>query len=530
MRSMSRIGRRFVWMGLLVIGLVVAVCPAVSRSRARQPLPAGVFHVQLGPRVRVAGGGGSWVVRSWRQLARGSYPGTSEGCLQVGQLSGRRLVRDVYGRERVMRIRDRSVCGSSALRSNQPVDPEIAPILVERLLDRSGSGTLAFARTILAGILPSGIRGVALDAAGHRVPVKFSGDTRAFLAVLAGGVRRRDLKLTFLRSSGRQVVDFGSGRTGAGGVSPVLKGSLQTPIVIDAVGPATPLALVVYRVRQATVHGSQTEPCAEPARLIGGEPGDYNAGWADFLDAPTLVGLPEFNDSWVPSGPAASSIGSCLNGIDDFADGPVGGLGVQRISARVVAVHGFLAPGVTGLRVIARFGQRSDALIDPASRAFLVVVSSIGDVGDQLRLIAIGGHPKPRARTVALGEQRLPQPFRYQLRARRRTIYVAWDGGGQPFAGADVAQSGDRFRVSVLDLFPPDFAPDGIPYGIAGIGTYSCASIHLNGSLPSNARIVDASSGRRIRPSKLLPGPRQFRCPNVRPGQHVDIPWRKTLR
>jgi hypothetical protein len=93
-----------------------------------------------------------------------------------------------------------------------------------------------------------------------------------------------------------------------------------------------------------------------------------------------------------------------------------------------------------------------------------------------------------------------------------------------------VTRSGDRIRVSVLDLFPPDFAPDGIPYAIAGIGTYSCANVHLDAPLPPNATIVDASSGRRIGPSKLLPGPRQFRCPDVRPGQHVDIPWSKTLQ
>lgn len=131
---------------------------------------------------------------------------------------------------------------------------------------------------------------------------------------------------------------------------------------------------------------------------------------------------------------------------------------------------------------------------------------------------------------MALGEQRVPQRFRYQLRDRRRTIYVAWDGGGLPFAGADVVRSGHRVRVSVLDLFPPDFTPEGFPYAIAGVGTYSCANIHLYAPLPTDATIVDASSGRRIGPSKLLPGPHQFRCPNVRPGQHVDIPWAKTLR
>ena len=436
----------------------------------------------------------------------------------------------MFGRVRVMGIRDRSVCGSTAPRSNQPVDPGIAPILVERLLDRSSSGALAFARMIVAGILPTGVRGVVLDAAGRRAPVAVSRDTRAFLAVLPGSVRRLDLMLVFLRSSGRQVVDFGSGRTGAGAVNPIVKGSLQTPIVISGAGVTPPVALAIYRVREATVHGSLTEPCAEPARLIAGEPGDFNAGWGDFLDAPTLVGLPEFNGSWVPSGPTASSIDSCLNGIDDFGDGPVGGLGVQRVTARLIAVHGFLAPGVTGLQVIAPSGQRSDAIIDSASRAFLVVVSSIGGVGDQLRLTAIGGHPKTRAQTVALGDQRLPQPFRYQLRDRGRIIYVAWDGGGQPFAGADVAQSGESFRVSVLDLFPPAFAADGTPYAIAGIGTYSCANIHVDVPLPSNATIINASTGRRLRPSKLVPGPRRFRCPDVRPGQHVDIPWAKTLR
>jgi hypothetical protein len=146
-------------------------------------------------------------------------------------------------------------------------------------------------------------------------------------------------------------------------------------------------------------------------------------------------------------------------------------------------------------------GQRSDAIVDPVSRAFLVVVRSTGGVGDQVRLSAIGRHPKKPAQ-----------------------------GGGLPFTGADVARSGDRIRVSVLDLYPPDFTPDGIPYAIAGVGTYSCANIRLYAPLPADATIVDASTGRPIGPSKLLPGPRQFSCPNVRPGQRVDIPWGKTLR
>jgi hypothetical protein len=428
-----------------------------------------------------------------------------------------------------MRFRDRSVCGATAFGRGQLVDPETAPLLVERLLSRSGTGSLLFAHTIVAGILPAGIHGVELDAAGRRVTVRFSAASRTFLAVLPGSVRRLDLKLVFLRARGRQVVDFGSGRTGAGGVSPMIRGSLTTPIVMNA-GLTTPLALVLYRVREATAHGPPTEPCAEPGRVVAGEPGDYNPGWADFLDAPTLIGLPEFNDGWAPSGPTASNASACLNGTDDFSGGPVGGLGAQRLNSGLVAVHGFLAPGVTGLQVVARSGRQSDVVVEPASRAFLVVVSSTGSVGDHVRLTAIGGHPHKRAETLALGDQRLPQPFRYQLLDRRRTIYVAWDGGGLPFAGADVTRSGDRVRVSVLDLYPPDFTPEGFPYAIAGIGTYSCAYIHLAAPVPAHARIVDASTGRRTRPSQLLPGPHQFRCPNVRPGQHVDIPWRDTLR
>jgi hypothetical protein len=347
---------------------------------------------------------------------------------------------------------------------------------------------------------------------------------------MPGSVRRRDLTLTFERSGTRQVVDFGTGLTGTGGASPIVRGSLATPIVIHDARTTLPLALVTYRLREATAHGPVTEPCTEPTELIDGEPGVYNTRWADFLDAPTLVALPEFNDSWRPSGQNASSIGSCLNGIDDFSDGPVGGLGVQRIDSRLVVVHGFLAPGVTRLQVTTRAGPQADAVIEPGGRAFLAADSSTGQVGDQLRLTAIGGHPKPAGETVPLGDQRLPQPFHYQLRNHRRTIYVAWDGGGQPFAGADVTQDGDRFAVSVLDLLPPDFAPDGTPYGIAGFGTYSCANINLSSPLPPQAKIIDASTGRRIRPSKLLPGPRRFRCPNVGPGQHVDIPWSKTLR
>jgi hypothetical protein len=535
MRRMSRIPRRLRWMGIVVVGLVVSLWPAATRSQAGQSLPPGVSQVRLGPRVVVAGGGGAWVVRSWRQPAKGSSPPSSEACLQVGQLHDGRLVRNVYGRERVMRFRDRSVCGATAFGRGQPVDPETAPLLVERLLSRSGTGSVVFAHTIVAGILPAGTRGVALDAAGRRVPLGFSAASRTFLAVLPGSVRRLDLRLVFFRARGRQVVDFGTGTTGAEGVSPMVRGSLTTPVVLNATGLATALALVVYRVRESTVHGPLIEPCSEPGRMIAGEAGDYNAGWADFLDAPTLIGLPEFNDGWAPTGPPAHDADSCLNGIADFIDGPVGGLSVQRVNARLVAVHGFVPPGVTGLQVIARSGQRSDAVIDPASRAFLVVVGSTGSIGDHVQLIAIGGHPKKRAETVALGEQRVPQPFRYELRNRRRTIYVAWDSGGLPFAGADVVRSGDRVRVSVLDLYPPDFTPEGFPYAIAGVGTSVCANIHLYAPLPADATIVDASSGRRIAPSKLLPskllpGPHPSGCPNVRPGQHVDIPWRPTLR
>src|SRR5581483_11734983 len=135
------------------------------------------------------------------------------------------------------------------------------------------------------------------------------------------------------------------------------------------------------------------------------------------------------------------------------------------------------------------------------SGAFLVVVRSTGGVGDQVRLTAIGGHPKTRAQAVALGDQRMPQRFRYQLRDHWRTVYVAWDGGGLPFAGADVVRSGHRAWVSVLDLFPPDFAPDGTLYAIAGIGIYSCANIHLYASLSADATIVDVVTGRRIDPS-----------------------------
>jgi hypothetical protein len=86
---MRRVGRRLVWVWPLVIGLAVAVWPAVTRSRAQQPLPAGGFVVRLGPRVPVAGSGETWVVRSCRQPSRGSYPPVSEDCLQVGQLSER---------------------------------------------------------------------------------------------------------------------------------------------------------------------------------------------------------------------------------------------------------------------------------------------------------------------------------------------------------------------------------------------------------------------------------------------------------
>lgn len=213
--------------GLVVVGLVVTTSSAVPRSLTRVASPAGAFDVRLGPRVSVDGG--VWVVRSWRRRARGSYPPANEDCLQVGQESGARLVRLVAGRKRTMALRDRSVCGSTAFRANEPIDPATAPLLVERLVDAAPGRPMEFGNTVVAGILPATVRGVELSARGRRVRVTISHDSRAFLAILAGSVRRQDLALTFERSTARQTVDLGTGATGAGGDSRMVARSNDDP-------------------------------------------------------------------------------------------------------------------------------------------------------------------------------------------------------------------------------------------------------------------------------------------------------------
>jgi S1-C subfamily serine protease len=88
---------------------------------------------------------------------------------------------------------------------------------------------MEFGNTVVAGILPATVRGVELSARGRRVRVTISHDSRAFLAILAGSVRRQDLALTFERSTARQTVDFGTGATGAGGDSRMVARSNDDP-------------------------------------------------------------------------------------------------------------------------------------------------------------------------------------------------------------------------------------------------------------------------------------------------------------
>jgi hypothetical protein len=140
-----------------------------------------------------------------------------------------------------------------------------------------------------------------------------------------------------------------------------------------------------------------------------------------------------------------------------------------------------------------------------------------------MRLVAIGGNPRKHSQTIKLGEQRTPQAFRYRLEQHRRTIFVEWTDSGEPFTGAELSRSRNRFKLSVLDLFPPDFAPDGTPYAIPAIAVYRCARIHLSTPLPPEATIIDAATGRRVSASRPAPTPHGIRCPHVRPRQHVNI-------
>lgn len=425
-----------------------------------------------------------------------------------------------------MKLGDRSVCGESRLNSDGRVDPALTPLVVERLVDDRRSASPRLARTLVAGLLAPPVRAVTVLAHGRAQPVSFDPRTRTrtFLAVLPGLVRRADLRLSFRLAHGRQDVDFGSGRTGRfGGDEPLVVGSQRTAISIKDPRVRFPLALVVYRIHSDGAKGSETEPCAEPGEVIDGQPGAYNPTWGDFLYAPTLVELPELTRMFAPTTNPAPSISSCLTGIDDFTGGPVGGLGVRRLGPGLVLVHGFVAPGVRRLKVLPPHGGAFETEIDAASRAFLALVPSRGGRGERARLLAIGWSSHRRATAVALGDQEKPTSFQYRLRNRRRTIHVVWTGGFEPFVGADVSGSHRRLTIRVLQLFPPDFAPDGTTYGSPDIGISKCADIQLRAPLPQHAVIVDGATGHPASSTPAQPSPRGVRCTRVRPGQRVEV-------
>lgn len=72
----------------------------------------------------------------------------------------------------------------------------------------------------------------------------------------------------------------------------------------------------------------------------------------------------------------------------------------------------------------------------------------------------------------------------------------------------------------MLELYPPDFAPDGTPNGVAAIGIVKCANVKLSRRLLSGTSVIDGATGRPARRANLPLRPAGA-CPTVRPGQRL---------
>lgn len=183
-------------------------------------------------------------------------------------------------------------------------------------------------------------------------------------------------------------------------------------------------------------------------------------------------------------------------------------------------MHGFLAPGLRGLTVVPPHGRAFAPAFDPRTRSFLALLRSTGATGESARLIALGGDPRRRSMTVALGGREMAQSFAYTPRNHGRTIRVGWLGGPTPFVGVDARRGPGTLTLDVLELYPPDFAPDGTPNGVAAIGIVKCANVKLSRRLLSGTSVIDGATGRPARRANLPLRPAGA-CPTVRPGQRL---------
>lgn len=480
--------------GLIGMVALVVVAGDASATAPDQAIPG---TVAVGARTADPEGGADWAVRSWRpRPSRGERSARAVRCAQVGQLADGDLARRFAGgRQRVLRLGERTVCGSLA-------DLEYFPLVLERLVDDPRGADPRPVRTVIGGLAPRTVERVIVTVRGARWPLAVD-DTRAFLAVLPGDVRRAELALSLEGERGRRVLDFG---TGAGVGGRLEEGSVVTELTVPDPQGGRPLALVSYAWRVKTVRGPRSERCTEPARGVAGEVGPYQPRWGSFLDAPSLVASPWFEDGGAPLAPPATTIGSCTYALDPFVDGPIAAVGVKRFARRLAIVHGILAPEVERLEVVGPGAARPVPAVAP-SGAFLVPVAASGRLGERVRLSAHLRNGRQHTGSVALGPQDRPARWRRWRPLRHgRGLEVRWIGGFERFSGVQVHEGRHQIGVRVLERFPPTFDPAGVPYGSALIAISKCVRFRLKAPLGSR-QVVDAATGR--------PRPRAHRSPRA---------------
>jgi hypothetical protein len=490
--------------GLIAIAALVA---ATGDASARSPHQAVPGTVMVGARTADPEGGPDWAVRSWRQRPSPERGAPAVHCAQIGRLVDGGLVRSFAGgRQRALPLGARTVCGSLRYL-------DYSPLVVERLVDDPGAPDPRPVRTVIGGLAPRGLERAILTVRGATRTLAVD-KTRAFLAVLPGDVRRAELALALEGERDRQVLDFGSGAGDGGRLEP---GSVVTELTTPDPQGGRPLALVSYRWRVNTVRGPQPERCTEPARAVAGEVGPYEPRWGSFLDAPSLVSSPDFEDAWPPLAPPAGTIGSCTYALGPFDEGPIAAIGVKRFARRLAIVHGILAPEVERLEA-AGPGSTRPAPAVAASGAFLVPVASSGRLGERVRLIAHLRDGRRHSGSLALGPRDRAAWWRHWRPLRQgRILEVRWIGGFEPFSGVEVREGRRQVSVRVLERFPPTFNPAGIPYASAAIAISKCVRIRLRAPLGSR-EVVDGAT-RRPRPRAQRPPPAARRCHRAQPSR-----------
>jgi hypothetical protein len=489
--------------GLLGMVALIAACGDASATLRDQAMPG---TVAIGARTADPEGGPDWAVRSWRpRPSRGERRPPVVRCAQVGRLAGGGLVRSFAdGRQEALRLGARTVCGSLE-------DLEYFPLVLERLVDDPRGPDPRPARTVIGGLAPRTVERAILTVRGVRRPLAVD-DTRAFLAVLPGDIRRAELALTLEGDAGRRAVDFRRGTAPDGRLE---EGSIVTELTVPDPNGGRPLALVSYAQRVKTVRGPRLERCTEPGRVVAGEVGAYEPRWGSFLDAPSLADSPGFEDAWPPMAPPAGTIGSCTYALGPFADGPIAAVGVKRFARRLAIVHGILAPDVDRLEVVGPGAARPAPAV-AASGAFLVPVTSSGRFGERVRLTAHLRDGRSHTGSVALGPQDLPtHGWRWRPLRHGRILEVRWLGGFEPFSGVQVHEGRRQVQVRVLERFPPAFDPAGIPYGSASIGIPKCVRFRLQARLGSR-QVVEGTTG-RLRPRGRRSPRAELRCRRTRP-------------